>query len=182
MKNIGELTIDELKKVFEVNDKLQDEVFDRMFDDAHYWNCKEYLPCWKSGIDYCIGYDRGTFFRCTEADGFIDGLKIAQRTFCFLPDEANTRIEYVEHLIERRDNIVYWDHDNIERIENRIDELCEELADDCFNRFMSEYEACFDNDNQLEYFIDYAADRYGHCYIDNDFVMYEDVAYTKKYA
>lgn len=182
MKFIKDCTADELKQVFEANSKLQDEIFNRMFDDAHFLNCNDYLPCWSSGIDYCIGYGRGAFFRCTDAAGFIDGLKTAQRTFCFLPDEANSRIEYVEHLIGRRDNIVYWDYDNIEKIESRIDDLCEELAADCFKRFMSEYEACFDDDNQIEYFIEIGADDYSECYIDDDFVMYEDVAYTKKYA
>ena len=182
MKRIKDCTTDELKQVFEVNGELQHEIFNRMFDDAHYFNCQEYLPCWKSGIDYCIGYDRGAFFRCTDADGFIEGLKTAQRDFCFLPDEVNSRIEYVEHLIARRDNIVCWDYDNIERIESRIDDLCAELAADCFNRFMAEYEACFDDNNQVEYFIEVAADDYSGCYIDDNFVMYEDVAYTKKYA
>ena len=61
MKRIKDCTTDELKQVFEVNGELQHEIFNRMFDDAHYFNCQEYLPCWKSGIDYCIGYDRGAF-------------------------------------------------------------------------------------------------------------------------
>lgn len=68
------------------------------------------------------------------------------------------------------------------KIESRIDDLCEKLASDCFKRFMSEYEACFDYDNQIECFIEFGADDYSECYIDDDFVMYEDVAYTKKYA
>ena len=55
-------------------------------------------------------------------------------------------------------------------------ELVEELKE------RAEYEACFDDDNQIEYFIEIGADDYSECYIDDDFVMYEDVAYTKKYA
>ena len=47
---------------------------------------------------------------------------------------------------------------------------------------MAEYEACFNDNNQVEYFIEIAADDYSGCYIDDNFVMYEDVAYTKKYA
>ena len=48
MKRIKDCSADELKQVFEVNGELQHEIFNRMLDDAHYFTCEEYLPCWKS--------------------------------------------------------------------------------------------------------------------------------------
>lgn len=36
MKFIKDCTADELKQVFEANSKLRDEIFNRMFDNAHY--------------------------------------------------------------------------------------------------------------------------------------------------
>ena len=37
MKFIKDCTADELKQVFEVNSELQREIFNRMFDNAHYF-------------------------------------------------------------------------------------------------------------------------------------------------
>ena len=91
MKNVKDLSTEELKLVFENNSKLQEKVFDDMFDNADFW-CGEYLDCWnRKGIDYYIDWDIGTYFKCNDRDYFIDGLKKAQRAYCFLADEWNKK-------------------------------------------------------------------------------------------
>ena len=51
MKNFKDLNVEELKMVFENNSKLQEKVFEDMFDNANFW-CSEYLACWnRKGID-----------------------------------------------------------------------------------------------------------------------------------
>lgn len=183
MKKLHELTMEELKKVYEKNDKLQELVFNDMFDNAAFW-CGEYLDCWKKGIDYSIGWDRGTYFKCTDNEYFIDGLKIAQKAFCFLADEWDEKIAYVERLIDRLDNLVYWDEVNEERLTNRIDELIEELENACYDRFMCEFESCFDHKNQIDYFLDFYWDARmdEDFYINDDFELFEHVEYERKYA
>lgn len=185
MKKVHELNTEELKKVFEVNSKLQEKVFDDMFESVNFWN-GEYLECWQRGaIDYCIGWDRGTYFICKDKDLFIEGLEKAQHTFCFLADEYNKTIEYVKKLINRL-NEFYYDlsEKNYDRLENRIDELIEELENACYKRFIIEYESCFDSDYQLDYFLDfYASERLDeNFYINADFELFEHVEYIKKYA
>lgn len=183
MKNITELTIAELTEVYNKNQKLQEGVFNDMIETAAFW-CDEYLACWNNrGINYCIGWERGTYFKCTDREYFIEGLKSVQRMFGFLADEWNKKIEYVEHLIDRLDNLVYWDEVNEERLSNRIDELIKELEMACYKRFMSEYEDCFDNENQLDYFLNFFADERmdDSFYVNDDMELFEHVEYMKSY-
>lgn len=184
MKHLNELNPGELKLVFENNSKLQKEVLNDMFENANYWS-GEYLKCWKRGaIDYCIGWDRGTYFEVKDRQEFIDGLKEAQNTFCFLADEWNKKINYAEHLINRLNNLVYWDEVNEERLNNRIDELIEELETACYKRLMSEYEECFDSENQLNYFLEfYSNERIDdNFYVDENYTLYEHIDYVKNYT
>ena len=184
MKNLKELSIEELELVFENNSKLQEKVFNDMIDNAGFW-CDEYLDCWKSGgIHYCIGWDRGTYFKCTDREYFIDGLKKAQKDHYFLADKYNDKIEYVENLLNKLDNLYYnSSEENYNRLETRINELIEELETACYDRFMSEYEYCFNSENQLNYFLEfYAAERMDNdFYVDEEYTLFEHIEYIKSY-
>ena len=185
MKYLHELNDNELRKVFDRNDKLQEAVYDRMYDNANYW-VTEKLDCWSRGaIDYCIGYDRGAYLRCTDRALFVSGIERLQDEYCFLSDKYNDTIVYTEKLLDRLDVISVWDDKNYERIVVRIDELIEELEDACFRQFMSEYECCFETENQLNYFLNYGIEDVlpvGNYYVDDNYILYENVAYTRCYA
>ena len=184
MKNFKDLNTEELTIVFENNSGLQEKVFNDMFNNADFL-CSDYLHRWKrGGIDYYIGWDRGTYFRSKDNALFIDGLKKAQHVYCFLADEYNKKIEYVEKLLNRLDYLYYnSSEENYNRLETRIDELIEELENACYKRFMDEYEYCFDSKNQLEYFLEFYADERmdGDFYIDENYLLYEHVEYIKSY-
>ena len=117
----------------------------------------------------------------------VSSLKKAQKTFCFLEDRYNTTIEYVEKLIYRKENLCYYTNNydlNYERLENRINELIEELENACYKRFMLEYESCFDNDNQEDYFISFYSDARmeGDFYINEEFELFEHIEYERSFA
>ena len=184
MKNFKELSIEELKLVFENNSKLQEKVFEDMFDNADFW-CGEYLGCWnRGGIDYCIGWDRGTYFNAKDFGMFLEGLEEVQKTFCFLADNYNSLIEKAWKLY---DKYMYHAYDfsdlNYERIENRLTDIIETLEEACYKRFMNEYEYCFNSKNQLDYFLDfYAVERMdNNFYVDEEYVLFEHVEYVKSY-
>ena len=184
MKKLNELNIEELKLVFENNSKLQEQVFEDMFDNADFC-CGEYLDCWnREGIDYCIGWDRGTYFNAKDWGMFLEGLEEAQKTFCFLADNYNPLIEKAWKLYDKYTYHAYDFSDlNYERIENRLTDIIETLEDACYKRFMDEYEYCFDSKNQLDYFLDfYAAERMNtDFYIDEDYTLFEHIEYVKSY-
>ena len=182
MKYLNELEREELIRVFENNSNLQEKVFDDMFNNAAFW-CSEYLDCWKrGGIDYCIGWDRGTYFNAKDWRLFLEGLEEAQKTFCFLSDNYNPLIEKAWKLYN---NYTYHAYDfsdlNYERIENRLTDIIETLESACYDRFMDEYKCCFDSKNQLEYFLEfYVAERMdGDFYIDENYSLYEHVEHVE---
>ena len=184
MKNFKDLNIEELKLVFENNSKLQEKVFDDMLDSAAFW-CSEYLDCWeRGGIDYCIGWDIGTYFNAKDWGMFLEGLEKAQKTYCFLSDDYNSIIEKAWKLYDKYTYHAYDFSDlNYERIENRLTDIIEMLEDACYKRFMSEYEYCFDDKNQLEYFFEfYSNERMDDdFYIDEEYTLFEHVEYVKSY-
>lgn len=187
MRTLNDLSVKELEKVLEKNNKLKEQVFNDMFDNAHTWNM-EYLDSWKNkGIDYAMGYDRGAYFHCTDEELFLDGLKKAQHDYGFLADEYNEVIEYAEKLMNRMENLdcdsKHYDA-NYERLADRLTELINELEYECYKRFMSEYESCFDNDYKKDYFVDFymnARMDVEDFYIDDDYVLYEHIEYEKSY-
>ena len=158
-------------------------VLNDMFDNAAFW-CSEYLDCWKKGIDYCIGWDRGTYFRILNEDDFLDGLEKAQKDYCFLADEYNETIEYCRKLVNRLDEIGYTlSIDNEDRLTNRKNELLEELENACYKRFMLEYETCFEKENQIEYFVEFYVDARldNNFYVNEEFELFEHVEFVRKY-
>lgn len=185
MKYLHELNDSELRKVFDNNGELQRAVYERMYDNADYF-VTEKLDCWSRGaIDYRIGYDRGAYLRCTDRALFISGLERLQDEYGFLADKYNDTIAYTERLLDRLDVISVWDDTNYERLVTRIDELIKELEDACFRQFMSEYEYCFETGNQLEYLLNYGIEDMlpaGNYYVDDNYILYENVAYTRCYA
>lgn len=187
MKDFKDLNREELLKVLEANSKLKEEVFNDMFDNAHFWNM-EYLDSWKNkGIDYAMGYDRSAYFYCKDEELFLDGLKKAQHDYCFLADKYNPVIEYAEKIMNRMNNLDYnskYYDNNYERLTERLTELINELEHECYKRFMEEYEYCFNDENKKDYFIEFYVDSrmdMEDFYIDDDYVLYEHIEYEKSY-
>lgn len=185
MKYLNELNLEELKEVYNKNQKLQEAVFDDMFSNVDFWN-SEYLNCWERGaIRYCIGWDRGTYFEAKNRDGFLKGLKKAQKIYGFLADTWNEKIEYAEKLLSKLDYLYYNSSvENYDRVEARIDELIEDLEHACYKRFMSEYEHCFNSESQLDYFLDFfVAERMNNnYYVNDDLELFEHVEFERKFS
>lgn len=187
MRTLNDLSVKELEKVLDKNSELKKQVFDDMFDTAHFWNM-EYLDSWENkGIDYAMGYSQGAYFHCKDEELFLDGLKKAQHDYCFLADEYNEVIEYAEKLMSRMENLDYdskYYDNNYERLADRLTELINELEYECYKRFMEEYESCFNDDYKKDYFVDfYVNERMDmeDFYIDDDYVLYEHIEYEKCY-
>ncbi len=182
MKKLSELKTDELKQVFYKNEKLQQELFDAALDDSLFW-INEYFNYFKNGaIDYNIGYP-GNYLSIKNTFDFIDGLEGLQNDFCLFNDDDAKKIIYAGELIKKHDNIYCYDCINLERIENRIDELAHNLKNIFFKKIIDEYNYYFDNNNLLEYFTSFYIDNLDdNYYIDNDFILYQHIEYEKKYA
>ena len=196
-KKISELSNEELKKVFSRNSKLREAIQEDMSESAYTW-VDEYTECFKNvpyyGSDYKVRYrysvdfsisGYGDHFNATNYEYFIAGLQVAQETFGLIEEKYLPIIERARQLIERMDEVKYELSDaNYERLEKRIDELVDELEDAVLKRLSDEYESCYDEENQLDYFLDfYVSERMDDSfYVDMDtFILYEDVHYQKSY-
>ena len=182
MKNFSELTLDELKVVFNNNSKLRDEVFDALFEDINMFN-ENYLDCWDSkAIDYIIGIEKGAYFVVCDMKLFIEGLWKAQHNFGFLSQAYDELIAEADSLLCKLDENL--SRKEADEVEARLDVLIGKLEKACFKQFMASYEDCYDRANLLDYFINFYADsRFDdNCYqVDDDYILYKEVRYTKCY-
>ena len=181
MKNFDILTTEELKKVFDNNNKLQNEILNAAQDDASYW-INEYLDCFPRGaIEYNIGYP-GDYIRVKDQDKFIQGLKQLQKDFCYLSEEDEQIMLYADRLIDKFDNLSCWDDKNAARLDARIEELIIILQTNFLRALVNEYNYYYDTKNLYDYFIEsYADNLTDDYYIDDNFTLYQHIEYEKCY-
>ena len=181
MKNFDTLTIEELKKVFENNKKLQDNIFDAAHDDVSYW-INEYFDCFERGAFDCnIGYP-GDYIRVKDQDKFIQGLKQLQKDYCYLSEDDEKITLYADQLIDRYNNLSYYDDKNAARLEARIEELIIILQGNFLRALVNEYNFYYDTNNLCDYFIQSYADNLTEdYYIDDNYILYQHIEYEKCY-
>lgn len=185
MRQLKELNREELLKVYEYNEGLQEKVFDDMTESADFW-LGEYLDCWERGaVDYSLDISGCyNYFTVTDFGKFLTGLQKAQDSFCFLSDKWNPVIAKAWQLYEKYTYNAYDFSDlNYERIENRLTELIESLETACYSRVRDEYDYCFNEKNQMDYFLDFYIDTRtdDNFYINEDFELLEHIEYEKSY-
>ena len=184
MKKLSELTTEELKKVYKNNQKIQDVVFDALVESANFW-VGEYFENFERGaLNYAFSVDGyGDFLTVKNIDLFVEGLGISESMFMWLPDYAE-KIDRLSALIDRYNKIcctLSLDDEN--RLQDRIDELSDGLRIELFNAVRREYDACYDAENLINYFIDFYVyecmdDIY---YIDDNYILYKHIEYEKCY-
>ena len=181
LKPYEDLTIEELKQVFNNNEKLQDDILQAAQDDVDYW-ISEYMNCFERGaLVYNIGYP-GNYIKIKNSYEFIQGLKQLQEEYCYLSEDGEKNIKYCDHLMSRHNNLPFDDYINAERLENRIDEITEELKNDFLKQLVNEYNYYYDTKNLCDYFVEmYADNMTGQYYIDDNYILYQHIEYEKCY-
>lgn len=184
MKKLSELTAEELKKVYENNQKLQNTIFDALTEDAYFW-VEEYINNFKRGaINYSFSVDGyGDFLTVKNIELFVEGLSISEESFMWLPDYAE-KIERLAELVNRYNEVRYTlSIDNDSRLCDRIDELTDGLRIELFNAIRMEYDNCYDTENAILYFIEFYVDERmdDSYYIDDNYILYKHVEYEKCY-
>lgn len=184
MKKLSELTTEELKKVYENNQKIQNIIFDELAEDANFW-VGEYLNNFKRGtINYSFSVDGyGDFLTVKNIELFVEGLNSSEASFRWLPDYTE-KIERLEALVNRYNEVGYTlSIDNDNRLRNKIDELTDVLRIELFNVIRSEYNSCYDTENAISYFIEFYVDERmdDSYYIDDNYIFYQNIECEKCY-
>lgn len=161
MRNLSDLTQEELKALFKVNKHLQEDVQERMLEDVSYW-MGEYLAPFNniSGVEYSIScyYD---YFRVKYPDSFGDffeACQTMQKDYCILEDatmelvnRAAEKIEFFRDCYNNYEDISANRYKHLEKwVFGIVDRVTSEIIKSC----QADIYACYDFDNQLNYFLD----------------------------
>ena len=103
MRNLTDLTQEELKSLFKANKHLQEQAQSNLLEDAYFW-INEYLtPFHKMpGVDYSIScyYDYFTVKSPDYYVEFLEGVKKMQKDFCLLSDDTIKLFERASDKVE----------------------------------------------------------------------------------
>ena len=181
MKKIKNLTIEELKQVFNNNQKLQDDVLQVAQEDSCFW-IQEYMNCFDGcAVDYNIGYP-GNYITIKNQYEFIQGIKELQRFYCYLSEEDEKNALYAEELIKRYNKLPYYDEKNADRLNLKIEELTEKVKNNLLKQLVNEYNYYYDTKKLCNYFIEMYADNMTEkYYVDNNYTLYQHIEYVKCY-
>lgn len=180
MKYIKDLTNDELKKVYENNNELQEKVFDALLEHAYFWIDEYTNEFDRNTFELNVGYP-GNYITVKENESFIRGCKKVQECFEIFSYTTFNKVLYCEKLMGR-----WWlvqDEKNEHRINNRIDELIDDISDAFLDRLVDEYNAAFNDENLIDYWVNFLADNYTckDYFVDDNYILYEHVDFIKSY-
>ena len=182
-KNIKDLSIDELKKVLDVNQKLQNEVYED-YQESEMYYITEILDNFKDSLsDWSIGFNNSNYIKVKDDILFLESIKDVQADYCFLAD-ADYNDKEIDDLIEKINKFNYEDmsEEEADELENFIGSKINKyksLIINTFNQFTDT-----DAEDVLSYFIEFYSDERlsEDCYIDDNFILYENISYIKSYS
>ena len=176
---LSELSLDELKKVYDSNSKLQQNVQEDIEESVMYW-ISEYLNCFRNSLsDWSIGFYQHNYIRVREGSEkqFLEGLLTAQKDYGFLKDEFTPKIE---KLIEDYNKLeeLYYDNEMEEeynKLEEETEKEIRKIKDEVINQFNRHTSGDLDG---REYFAEFYADsrlNEDEVYVDENYIMYETI-------
>lgn len=181
MRYLNELTIDELKRVYESNRGIRDIAFN-LYSELIWGYVEEYtsefdgryVSIYFDSYDYPIINVKDTY-------SFIDGLKSMQYKYGAFAEEEAKKITDFEILF---DSLADYDYDSDEYTdcETKIELAEKELVTMLTNRLRDELDAMYNEQYILDYFLweqEIIADSLDNIYIDDDYIAYKTI--TKCY-
>ena len=184
-KEIRNLTNEELKKVFNANAKLQQEVMEDIEESEMFW-ISEYLNCFKDSLsNWSIGFYNGNFITVQpdKEIEFLNGVLKAQKDFCFLKDEFTEITKNLINKYYQLDESQYEEdkQSEFDVLQIEIEEEFENIQSEVLNQFNIHTD--FNSEDAQNYFIEFYVDARldENCYIDENFILYEDISYSKCY-
>lgn len=184
---IKNLKKEEKEKIIENNEKLQNEIYDILYEDNMNYqyelgeillNDKEN----KKNYKICDNYT-SFYLKILNGTKFLENIHFDELKNYFNLEDIK-QIENIEKKYKK--NLKYYNNcnygsDNFYKYEENIENLAIELLK-IIETNLHEYEnICFEDVKQ--YFIDDINEYWQNCYILNkkDFVLYEDIKQIKKY-
>lgn len=186
MKKLDELTEDELELVFNKNEKLQAELYEHCYEDNMDFQQEvgEALLDYKSDSFSIEDYYSSFYLKLKDGEKFLKttNLRLAVEYNCITLEDRNE----AERLLDKYYNTTPFNTENYEDVDNitlqEIDVLAEKIMKK-IEKYLHTFED-LDGADVMQRFIDCEYEYYADndCYVDDNYIMYGDVAYTKCYA
>ena len=185
IKHISELSIEELKKVFDKNEKLRYDVKNDMVKNEMFW-IEEQMDYLRDSLSsWSIGQcNRNQHITVKNPSDFIYNLAELQKSVPVLPIEYDDYIKEAIDLVEKYRSVDMYSNE-YDELEERIEKIANELADAVKNQYtkiLDDY--CLDDKYAKEHFIEFYVDNRmdDTFYINDDYELFESVSYVKSYA
>ena len=183
-KYFNKLNQEEIRKVLEKNEKLFDELSQHLYEDKMYWQKEDSENMlgknWHKYIDYYDNYS-SFYLSLKNWEMFINNLDRD-----YLTTEGTELYDYIMNKKNILDNME-WGTDNYYNLEEHLEKKSHELLDIC-ESMLHEYENYPDFEECYNYLLGTTYDdTLENCYIiiddkgSTDYILYEDIAYTKSY-
>lgn len=186
MKKLKDLTVEQLKIVFDKNEKLRVEVFKDMFDcvDGIAIEILRNFDLKALSYEIDVSHFNHHCFIVKDRRSFAESLVDVNNMYGVLDEDSTQQLNRVIHLIDHFDDVEYDLSDvNYTRLDKRIDEVIDTLKNKLYKFIWDEYDAIYDDSNQLDYYLDfYSSERMSDdYYIDDNYILWEHIEYEKCY-
>lgn len=181
-KYFNELHQEEIRKVLEKNELLFNELSQYLYEDKMYWQEEDadnmFGKNWNRYINFKDNYN-SFYLRIIDWEEFINNLDKD-----YLTQEGIDLYNYIQDKKEILNNMELYS-ENYYNLEEHLEEKSQELLDIC-EYMLHEYEKYPDFDECYNYIVD-NLDLYEDCYINvdkkgnTDYILYQDIAYTKSF-
>lgn len=177
-KYLQDLSRDELKSLFDNNSLLRGAIWENAIDNVDFW-ITEKLSSFGRKNDYSIGTYGANYIRVKDVSSFLEWVNDCNSSF--------GEFYGLENLIDKaftlNEKLLYWNLSdlNYDRVEKRLDEICDILADQFIDNCTQEYDWYYEDENLFSFWLDEIDAQCGYweeCYTMGDGKVYRD--YTKE--
>ena len=171
---IKDMSNEQLKKVFEANERLRSLVLENSLETEMFYITKQLDYFRKSLKDYSIGTYQSNYITVKDNGKFIRGVEEMENSIPLFNYKHKT-LKKALLILEKYENENMYTK-KFDKLEAQLDEIVEELSNDVAQRFTDILDNC--EDTILEYFLDFYAEVILNkdCYVDEEtFILKEDI-------
>ncbi|QIW88608.1 hypothetical protein P59_239 [Bacillus phage P59] len=185
-KFVEEMSQEELVKVFNANEKLQNEVLEDMIDSEMHWIGEKLDYVRDSLSDWSVGTCQRSYITVKKMNSFLQGLIEMDKSVPAFNDEKAA--EVIGNLQKAFDAYYYAEVEEEDDLEELAEKAAQEAADELAAQFDRDLNYLYSHDAQLSYFLEFYADArmddpetYYIIEEEETYKLYQDVSYTKSY-
>ena len=182
MKKFSTLTVDELKKVYDANDVLQQNVVED-YEESQMDYVGDILDVLSKGLtNWEVGYGSCPWVRYDSERDLFQAALDSCRDFGFLPDDVAEKVKYYLTRCDVLDEMEY-ENKHYGELESYIEHAAEDVAEEIVSAFKGLLD--YSEDDILDYFLSFYSDERmneNEFYVDGNYILYEHVEYEKCYS